>query len=151
MSVKAIDIKLPPVQALSAEVAHALKSAIYSAKSQSVVIGTDTQPATLFNVPKNVRIEDIKIHTKTALTGATPDFLVVGTTADTDMFHSSSDAVVAGSHSMNAGTALQAGGKETSTGSLQVVAYWSTGSSAGEFWAEILYRCNADLNYAENP
>jgi len=151
MSIKAIDISLPPVQALGAGVAEALKGSIYSARCDAVVIGTDTQPATLFNVPKFVRIDDIKIHTTTALTGADPDFLVVGVSTDTDMFHSSSDAVNAGSHSANKGDALRAGGMDTSTGSIQVTANWSTGSSAGEFWVEILYRGMADENYASNP
>jgi hypothetical protein len=151
MSVKAINIKRPPVQALSAGVAEALKSAVYSARTGAVVIGTDTLPATLFNVPKYVRIEDIKIHTTTALTGADPDFLVVGTTADTDMFHSSSDAVNAGTHSANKGDALYAGGRDTSTGSIQVGAYWSKGSSAGAFWVEMLYNPFAQNNFADNP
>jgi len=140
---------MPPEQAPGFGVANALKSAVYSAKSGSVTVTSDTQPALLFNVPKNVRIKDVIIHTTTAIVGA--DYIVVGTSADTDMFLSDTAVMNAGSHSMKDGTALRAGGYETSTGSIQLTAYWSTGASAGAFWAEVDYKPYADENYVNNP
>ena len=145
MAVK--DIRKPPVQVRSAKVAKALKSALYRAVSDAFVVGTSTQPALLFNVPKYVSIDDIKIHTTTAITGASPDTLIVGTSADSDMFHSSSDTTVLGSHSMKYGSALQAGGLITSTGAITVTADWSTGSSAGGFYAEIIYSAFSSDNF----
>jgi len=145
------DIRFPPVQALGKDVADALKAGVYSAKSDAFVVGTSTQPGLLFNVPKNVRINDIIVHTTTAVTGATPDTLVVGTAGDSDMFHSSSDTVNLGTHSMKYGSALNAGGKECSTGSIQVTADWSTGSTAGGFWFEILYSPFGAENFVNNP
>lgn len=144
------DIKKPPVQVRSAKVARALKAALYRAKSDTFTVGTSTNPAQLFNVPKNVSIDDIKIHTTTAITGTTPNTLIVGTSADSDMFHSSSDTTLVGSHSMKYGSALQAGGKVTSTGAITVTADWSTGSNAGVFWAEIIYSPFANENFV-NP
>ena len=143
------DIKRPPVQIRSAKVARALKAALYRAESDAFVVGTSTQPALLFNVPKDMSIDDIKIHTTTAITGGSPDSLIVGTAGDSDMFHSSSDTTVVGSHSMKYGSALQAGGLRTSTGAITVTADWSTGSSAGGFWAEIIYCPFSDKNFVK--
>ena len=149
MSVSPKDINLPPVHAPGFGVADALKNAVYSAKSGSVTVSSDTQPALLFNIPKNVRIVDLVIHTTTAVVGA--DYVVVGTTADTDMFFADTSVMVAGSHSMKYGTAVRAGGYETSTGAQTVTANWSTGASAGVFWMEVQYKPLADENYVNNP
>jgi len=144
------NIRRPPVQAVSAEVAKALKAATYRVKSDTFTAGTSTQPALLFNVPKNTAVRDIVLHVTESIVDAdADDYLVVGTSADTDMFHASSDATLEGSHSMLYGAALYAGGRETSTGAIQVIAHWTTGATAGSFWAEIWYSPFADEAYVE--
>ena len=140
MSISAKNIKLPPAHAPGKGVAEALNAATFVAKSATVsCTGGDTYPALLFNVPKDVYIEDVVIHTTTALTGAAPDTLIVGIDSDCDAFHSSSDVVNEGSHSMLYGTAHDAGGY-LCTGDQVVQADVSAATTAGAFYAVLKYR-----------
>lgn len=149
-SISPKDIKLPPLQAPGKGVAEALNSASYVAISATVsCTGGDTQPALLFNVPKDVYVEDVVVHTTTALTGGDPDTLLVGIAGDCDLFHASSDVVNTGSHSMHYGTALGAGGYPC-TADQVVEANWSTGTTAGAFYATIKYKPRFSENFVHN-
>jgi hypothetical protein len=149
-SISPKDIKLPPLHAPGKGVAEALNSATYMAKSATVsCTGGDTQPALLFNVPKDVFVEDVIVYTTTALTGASPDTLVVGIASDCDLFHASSDVLNVGSHSAAYGSALGAGGYVTSSDE-QIEANWSTGTTAGAFYAVIKYKPRDSKNFVHN-
>jgi len=152
MSISAKNLKMPPLHAPGKGVAEALNSASYFAKSATVscTSGGDTQPALLFNVPKDVYIADVRIQTETALTGDDPNTLVIGISSDCDMFHASSDVVNVGSHSMLYGTALGAGGYPCTADEV-VEANWSTGTTAGAFYAVIEYKPRFGKNFVHNP
>jgi len=149
MSVTAKIIKLPPVQAVGHELADALKNSIYVAQSGTVVVGTDTLPAQLFAVPKNILITDVVVQTDSAITGASPDYLVIGDSSDTDLFHSSTDVLNVGWHSAHYGSAKAAGGLLT-TDAVNIWALHSPTSSAGQYKVYVHYKPYADENYTEN-
>jgi hypothetical protein len=151
MSIAAKNIKLPPAHAPGKGVAEALNNALYVAKSATAsCTGGDTYPILLFNVPKNVYIKDVVIHTETALSGASPDTLIVGIDSDCDLFHSSSDVINAGSHSAAYGSAVGAGGY-LCTGDQVVQADVSAATTAGAFYAELIYKPRGDKNFVHNP
>jgi len=137
------DIRLPPEYAPGHLVARALKHGTYSAFSETVSASSDTSPQSLFKVPPNVWIEDLII---TMGTGYDGNYVILGTTGDSDCFISDTQVANNGTHSMKNGlnAAIYRGGYLTTT---TVTIRAGYDGSAGSFSARIIYSPFADENY----
>jgi len=143
MAITAKDIRVPPAYAPGHQVAPALKHGTYSAFSEEVNASSDTTPQTLFNVPANVWIEDIVLSMGTGYNG---NYVILGTTGDSDCFLSDTQVANNGTHSIKNGVnaALYRGGYLTTT-KIHIRAGYD--GSAGKFSARIIYSPYADENY----
>ncbi len=151
MSVSPKDIRMPPTHAPGHGVEDALNASLYVAKSGTVVIGTDTQPALLFYVPSNVFISEIVKHVSVAVEGNTgSDNVLVGIESDSDLFMAADTVTNAiGFWSSKRGTAIGGGGYVTSSDET-IEATWTTSSTVGSFDFYLIYRPLENINYTED-
>jgi hypothetical protein len=142
--VGAKDLVKPPAFAPGKGVADALKHGVYMVKSKSIDPSSDTSPQYLFNVPRNVFVNDIVIDTTS---GMASSYLIIGIASDCDMFFSDTSVLNLGSHSMKNGSnaALMAGGYNSSC-DVVVEANFASGG-AGTFTAYLFYSPYSNENY----
>ena len=149
MAVK--DIKIPPKFAPGMDVTGALHNGVYSALSDTFVVG-DTLPVELFKVPKDVYIYDVVLDVQTAFadsgSGAT---IIVGYNGDSDAFHASTTATGIKSYSMHGATGGVKSGGYLTTGNMTVEASWATTCSVGGGQARIFFKPYGTERYIEQP
>lgn len=138
------DVIKPPAFAPGKGVAEALKHGVYMAKSKSIDPSSDTSPQYLFNVPRNVFVNDIVIDTTS---GMASTYLQIGIASDCDCFFSDTAVLNLGSHSMKSGNnaALYAGGFNSSC-DVVVEANFASGGG-GAFTAYLFYSPYSNESY----
>ena len=140
-------VKKPP-QTQGEGVTEALRAGLYFAKSDYFdVAESDTSPALLIRIPKNVYVHDVIAHTATLF--STGSSIEIGTDADTDCFQSDSSLQLVGTHSMLGKATSKYSGGYLSTADMDVQVTFS-GGAAGKMRLFVLYTPNTEYNYVDN-